>query len=120
MTGEPVPLRPAPSTALEDAIRVWPELEALRYLDGWTWQVCGSVVSRDGLLGYRSLTLSGLWLEVLLIFGPDDCEAQRAFDNRAVWERRGTVAEVLAAVAVLPPPGAPGAPLLPATGWRTD
>lgn len=97
---------------LDLAITLWPELADLRQLDGWTWQRGDGVgsLAEVGLCGYCQLT--PLWMNVLWIFGPDDAYAVRAMiDGPPTWTYEGTVAEVLTALAKVPRPGQPGAPL---------
>lgn len=97
---------------LDLAIALWPDLADLQHLDGWNWQRGdgqGDLVE-VGLCGYRQIT--PLWMEVLWIFGPDDAHAIRAMiDGPPTWTQEGTVADVLTAIALLPLPGQPGAPL---------
>jgi len=51
-------------------------------------------------------------MNVIWIFGPDDAHAVRAMiEGAPTWTHEGTVAEVLTALAKLPRPGQPGAPL---------
>jgi hypothetical protein len=99
-------------TPLELAIVLWPELDDLRHLDGWSWRRGDGVgdLGEVGLCGYRALT--PLWMDVLWVFGPDDAHAIRAMiDGPVTWTFEGTVAEALTALARLPRPGQPGAPL---------
>jgi len=98
--------------ALELAMVLWPELADLRHLDGWRWQrgEGDGDLTEVGLCGYRQV--SPAWMDVLWIFGPDDAHGVRAMiEGPATWEREGTVAEVLTAIALVPRPGQPGAPL---------
>jgi hypothetical protein len=101
-------------TALELAIVFWPSLAELRHLEGWTWQRGGTGASLDeaGLCGYRQLGASGMWMDVLWIFGLDDAHAARCMvGGPMTWTSEGTVDAVLIALAELPHPGQPGAPL---------
>ncbi|MFC0429435.1 hypothetical protein [Kutzneria buriramensis] len=100
-------------TPLELAIMLWPELTDLRHLDGWAWQRGEGVgdLAEVGLCGYRQVAPS--WMDVLWIFAPDDAHAVRSMiDGPATWMQEGTVVEVLTAIALVPRPGQPGAPLV--------
>ena len=97
---------------LDVAVVLWPELDDLRHLDGWTWRRGDGVgdLGEVGLCGYRQVAPA--WMDVLWIFGPDDAHAVRAMiEGSPTWTREGTVVEVLTALARLPRPGQPGAPL---------
>ncbi|MFI9381856.1 hypothetical protein [Kutzneria sp. NPDC052558] len=96
---------------LDVAVLRWPELAELRHLDGWTWQRGGQGdLAEVGLCGYQRIAPS--WMNVIWIFGPNEAHAVRAMiDGPATWTREGTVAEVLGALATVPRPGRPGAPL---------
>lgn len=97
---------------LDVAVVLWPELADLRHLDGWRWQRGEGVgdLGEVGLCGYRQIAPS--WMECLWIFGPDDAVAVRAMiDSEPTWKFEGSVAAVLTALAKLPRPGQPGAPL---------
>lgn len=99
---------------LDLAIALWPQLEELRWLDGWTWRrgEADGDLNQVGLCGYRTLGASGMWAEMLWIYGPEDCVAVRFMvDGPPTWKREGSVAEMLIALARLPHPGQPGAPL---------
>ncbi|MFC0436618.1 hypothetical protein [Kutzneria buriramensis] len=107
---------------LDVAVALWPELDDLRHLDGWSWQRGDGAgdLAECGLCGYRSLT--PLWMECLWIFGPSDAHAVRAMaGGEPTWTFEGTVAEALTALAELPRPGQPGAPLVAInTGWTVS
>jgi hypothetical protein len=101
---------------LELAITLWPELDDLRQLDGWTWQRGDGdgPLSEVGLCGYQQIAPA--WMNVIWIFGPDDAHAVRAMvDGPPTWAEEGTVVEVLTALAKVPRPGLPGAPLTAVT-----
>lgn len=99
-------------TPLDLAITLWPELVDLRHLDGWKWQRGDGVgdLGEVGLCGYQHIAPS--WMNVIWIFGPNDAHGVRSMiEGPATWDREGTVAAVLTALATLPLPGQPGAPL---------
>lgn len=97
---------------LDLTIATWPELAALRHLEGWRWQYGEGKgdLAEVGLCGFQQI--SPLWMDVLWIFGQDDAYGVRCMVNGPVtWTREGTVTEVLTAIAHVPRPGQPGAPL---------
>lgn len=90
------------------AVARWPELADLRFLEGWHWDTGPATLVGE-------LPLGGDWFNALVMYSPDDAYAARLLGlpdggQDIVWFQEGTLAEVLAALAKVPPPGAPGAP----------
>jgi hypothetical protein len=59
------------------------------------------------------------WVDTVVVNGESDAKALRANpDGDVVWYEEGTLADVVAGVLELPPPGAPGAPRLVRARFR--
>lgn len=106
------------SAAKDTAIRAYPELAGLATLraGGWLFLPChdedGQLTSLDGFRRWRGCT------DALRIRGQTDAVGIRVLGEGAgrggglVWERSGSVAEVVDALLALPAPEMRGAPAL--------
>lgn len=78
------------------------------------WQFTPVVADGEvtGLNAVKTWPNSG-WADGLMVLSATDVKALRTDpDGGVVWQRTGTLAEIVTDLITLPPPGAPGAPRL--------
>jgi hypothetical protein len=98
-----------------DAIRAYPELDALRMIrdGGWVFRPrldeSGELVGLDGWHDWP-----GGWRDTIGINSSTDACAGRASGDEMVWAVEGTLTDVVAELLVLPAPSDPTAPRLEA------
>jgi hypothetical protein len=95
-----------------EAIRVHPELDALRTIRdaGWKFPRLDGADELVAIEGWRDWP--GGWRDAIAINAITDACAGRAFGAEMVWAVEGTLTDVVAELLVLPAPSDPAAPRL--------
>jgi hypothetical protein len=105
--------RPVTAISEADAIRAYPELDALRTIRaaGWRFRLrldeSGELVGIDGWRDWP-----GGWRDAIGIKASTDACAIRMFGGELVWDVAGTLTDVVAELLVLPAPSERSAPRL--------
>lgn len=98
----------------------FPELQRLADLQNAGWRLFavkagdGAVMRIDGMHVWPDPDHPEAdWVDTVMVLSPTDAKALRANpDNDVVWNREGTLGDVVDGLLALQPPGTPGAPRL--------